>query len=165
MFSLFKRPEPVIDPPVDGGDMVMPAARPELPSSADRADRRGLMAALDVAQCLMWFDGQGRVLETNQNTQDLLSLGAEVLQSMTYQDLAGDPGQHGNYFAKHWGRIASGALRVEERELVGANCRVWASISYAAIQRQDGQTRRVFALIIDLSPWSAKPKGVFARLG
>ena len=134
-------------------------------NAGDRADRRGLMAALDEAQCLLWFDPEGRIIESNANTQDLLGLTEDDLSSMTFQDLAGEPDQHHEYFAKHWGRIASGALRAEERELVGNDCRVWASITYAAVKRGDGRTRRVFALIIDLSPWSAKPKGVFARLG
>lgn len=168
MFAWFRKPAESAPPDasaIAAGEASERAIEVGRANDADRADRRGLMAALDEAQCLLWFDPDGRILESNANTQDLLGLSEDYLSEMTFQDLAGEPDQHHEYFAKHWGRIASGALRAEERELVGNDCRVWASITYAAVKRGDGQTRRVFALIIDLSPWSAKPKGVFARLG
>ncbi|QHQ35963.1 PAS domain-containing protein [Algicella marina] len=127
--------------------------------SVDRRERRGVMAALDHAQCLVWFDALGRVVDGNPNAQDLLSYDLDNLKSCTHAALTGETDVDSPRYLTHWARIRDGELRNEERSVLTRNgTEVWSSISYAAIRNDAGKTRRVLAIIIDLSPWSWRPK-------
>ncbi|MEO0913152.1 MAG: PAS domain S-box protein [Pseudomonadota bacterium] len=126
--------------------------------NVDRRERRGVMAALDAAQCLVWFDGNGRVVDGNPNTQDLLGYDLTALKGCTHAVLTGEDQPDSPQYLTHWARIRDGELRNEERSVyTRKGSEVWSSISYAAIKNDAGQTRRVLAIIIDLSPWSWRP--------
>ena len=127
---------------------------------SDRVERRGVMAALDAAQCLIWFDAQGRLVDANENTQSMLAMPLQDLGMMDYGSLVGDPEAHAHHTRKRWGRIRDGLLRSEERGLFAADgSEIWCSLTYAAIRSEQGGTRRVLAIAIDMTPWSWRNEG------
>ncbi|MEM1267866.1 MAG: PAS domain-containing protein [Pseudomonadota bacterium] len=134
-------------------------SQPLLLTQTDRRERRGVMAALDHSQCLIWFNAQGRILDANPLAQDLL--GRHLIDE-THALLVGE--YHGSWpsYSAYWARIRDGLLRNEERSLHrGTGEEVWTTISYAVIASPTGGTRRVLAIVIDLSPWAWKPKIAF----
>lgn len=134
-------------------------------TNPDRIERRGVMAALDTNQCLVWFDPTGRIAEANARMQALVDLPQTRLERMTYQDLMGETGRHDSYFKTHWTRIATGAITSEEREIpLRDRPSLWVSITYAAILDAEGKTRRVLAIVIDLSPWNRSPMEGLSRV-
>ncbi|MEM9231301.1 MAG: PAS domain-containing protein [Pseudomonadota bacterium] len=148
-----------------GDALAQSDARPESERThySDREDRRGLMQSLDASQCLIWYNPEGRVLEANQNARALLGIRDADMDDLTFEDLIGHDAGNPRYRRSLWAKIAAGGLQAEERELVARNHKIWASVTYAALKTPTGETRRVFALIIDLTPWSAQPKGIFAK--
>ena len=126
---------------------------------SDRRERRGVMAALDASHPLVWFDGSGRVQEFNDRMRRMLDCGEAEPGDWTYASLFGIADAQGPYVQTQWQRIASGDLISEERGLMRRNgTEIWSSISYAAILNADGSARRVLAIVIDLAPWSWRPK-------
>ncbi|MHA3976095.1 PAS domain-containing protein [Halovulum sp. GXIMD14794] len=137
----------------------MPPIRLTL-QSADRAEYRGLMAALDATQCLIWFDASGQVEGANANAQGLFDLPLEDLRTLSLAELAETahkPG-HSPYYERHWARVLQGRLRTEERVLFDRHGReIWCSLTYAPVRNEAGAVTRVCALIINLSRWSWRP--------
>ncbi len=133
----------------------------------DRAEYRGLMAALDAAQCLIWFDPTGKVEAANANAQGMLDMPLEDLRTLTMSDLAGDghkPGQAA-YYQRHWDRILTGRLRCEERGLIDRHDReIWCSLTYAPLRDTEDKVRLVCALIINMSRWSWRPPEAVGRV-
>lgn len=128
-------------------------------TASDRLDRRGVMAALDASQCLVWFDAFGRVVDANLNIQALLGYSGDEMGRLLYPDLVGGQG-HAAYMDRHWSRIRDGALKSEERALLTRNgAEIWSSLTYAAIRTEDGRTRRILCIAIDLAPWSWRDEG------
>ncbi len=124
------------------------------------------MAALDASQCLIWFDATGRVVDANTNTQALLSYDLVTMRHLTHADLIKEPDAEHPSYQTHWALIRSGAIRNEERSFYTEDgTEIWSSVSYAAVRNDAGETRRVLAIIIDLSPWSWKPKDGYGPLG
>ena len=131
---------------------------------ADKAERRGLMAALDASQALVWFDAAGRVVDVNDNALEMFGYSIEKFLQLTYADLIQANSRQDASYQKLWERIQTGQLRNEERSyFTDAGSEVWTSANFAAISNEYGLTRRVLAILIDLSPWSWKPKDA-ARL-
>ncbi len=126
--------------------------------NVDRRERRGVMAALDHAQCLLWFDGNGRIVDANPNAQDLLGYDLIQMKTCTHAMVMGENDPDSPQYLTHWCRIRDGELRNEERSVISQKgTEIWSSVSYAAVRNDAGQTRRVLAIIIDLSPWSWRP--------
>lgn len=126
--------------------------------NVDRRERRGVMSALDASQCLVWYDANGRIVDGNPNLQSLLGYDLEGLKRCTHAILTREDNPDNPKYLTHWSRIRDGELRNEERSYYTKNgSEVWSSVSYAAIKNDAGQTRRVLAIIIDLSPWSWRP--------
>ena len=126
---------------------------------SDKADRRGLMRALDVSQALVWFDADGRIIDSNPNFHALLNLSPPALADYSYFNLVGESDGDAPAIQRRWDRISSGMMSNEERSFYAPSGQeVWCSASYAAIRNEDtGRTRRVLCILIDLSPWSWKP--------
>lgn len=125
----------------------------------DRRERRGVMAALDLSQCLLWFDENGLIVDGNANVQALLATDFGTLRTMTHADLMREPDPTQRRYRTQWARIRDGLLRNEEASVFSRNgTEIWSSVSYAAIRNDAGRTRRVLAIIIDLSPWSWRPR-------
>ena len=126
---------------------------------SDKADRRGLMAALDAAQALVWFAPDGAILEGNANLQNMLAMSQVDLQARSYFDLIHGPDRKPDPADdQRWARISTGALPNEERSFfTSTGAEVWSSANYAAICNEAGVPRRVLGIIIDLSPWSWRP--------
>lgn len=132
---------------------------------ADRRERRGIMAALDAAHCLLWFDPAGQVIDANPNVQALLGIGLGDLLGCSYADIAAGNGGSAAYFRTHWSRIVQGSLRAEERDVVAADGgRLWCSLTHAPIRTEEGDAKIVFTLLIDLSPWNRQPKEGLRRI-
>ncbi|MSU91347.1 PAS domain-containing protein [Rhodobacteraceae bacterium 2CG4] len=133
----------------------------------NRAEYRGLMAALDAAQCLIWFAPSGRIEAANANAQGLLDMPLEDLRTLSLTDLANDgdkPGQAA-YFRRHWARVVAGQLRCEERALIDRHGdEIWCSLTYAPLRDDDGEVRLVCALIINMSRWSWRPPEAVGRV-
>ncbi len=128
---------------------------------SDKAERRGLMAALDASQALVWFDAAGRVVDANDNALAMFGYSIEDFLQLTYADMIHAASRQDAAYQKLWERIQTGQLRNEERSYYTARgSEVWTSANFAAITNEFGLTRRVLAILIDLSPWSWKPKDV-----
>lgn len=131
------------------------------PPEADKMERRGLMKALDASQALLWFDAAGRVVDANTNVLHLLGYSPDEVLRHDYFDLTSDsPGQ---LLAqrRHWMRICNGELTHHECGFHRPDGgEVWASVSYAALRQENGQTRRVLAILIDLTRWAWKPNSM-----
>lgn len=130
----------------------------------DRRERRGVMAALDQSQCLVWLDAHGRIVDANVNVQALLDRDLPAMKTQNHATLIGITDPDSPQYAIHWARIRDGALKNEERSVYTTDGNeVWSSISYAPIKNDAGKTRRVLAIIIDLSPWSWRPKDILGH--
>jgi methyl-accepting chemotaxis protein len=131
---------------------------------SDKMERRGLMAALDASQALIWFDAAGRIVDANDNALTMFGYSIDDLLQRSYSDLIHAPTRQDHSYQRLWERIQTGQLRNEERSYYTASgSEVWTSANFAAITNEFGLTRRVLAILIDLSPWSWKPKDA-ARL-
>jgi len=134
------------------------ALTPVSPTESDRVERRGVMAALDHAHALVWFDAEGRIVDANANALRLLAYSSTEIERRGFGDLIGDASAHDAARRKTWERICNGSIRQEERTIhSGENCELWCSVTYAAIRSDRGTVRRVLAIIIDLAPWSWRP--------
>lgn len=132
---------------------------------ADRRERRGIMAALDTAHCLLWFGPTGLILDSNPNAQSLLGVELSDLTGAQYRDLVAVQGGSHAYYDDHWRRIASGELKAEERDLLTREGkRLWCSLTHAPILTAERQVKLVFTLMIDLSPWNRQPKEGLRRI-
>lgn len=127
--------------------------------NVDRRERRGVMAALDATQCLVWFDPYGRILDANPNVQKLVDRDLDGMKAMTHAQMIGEQDAAAPHYQKMWERIRDGQQHNDERSVFDkSGTEIWCSISYAPIMNEKNQTRRVLAIIIDLSPWSWRPK-------
>ena len=127
--------------------------------NVDRRERRGVMAALDASQCLIWFDSEGRIVDANPNVQHLLDRDLGSLTRLTHADVIGEADIAAPHYQKMWGRIRDGLQKNDERSVFNrSGSEIWCSISYAPIMNDKNQTRRVLAIVIDLSPWAWRPK-------
>lgn len=127
--------------------------------SVDRRERRGVMAALDASQCLVWFDPNGQIVDANPNIQNLLDYSLDELKDMNHAAMIGEPDPAAPHYQRMWERIRDGHQKNDERSVYDSHgTEIWSSMSYAPIQNDKGQTRRVLAIVIDLSPWSWRPK-------
>lgn len=127
--------------------------------NVDRRERRGVMAALDLSQCLVWFDPYGNIVDANPNISNLLGYTLDQLKGMNHAVLIGEPDLSAPHYQRMWDRIRDGHQKNDERSIYDSHgTEIWSSLSYAAIKNDKGQTRRVLAIVIDLSPWSWRPK-------
>lgn len=127
---------------------------------ADKMERRGLMKALEASQNLIWFDANGRVVDANQNALGLLGYAAEEMLRHDFFDLTMENQAQLLSQRRIWLRISSGELVHSEISFHGKDgIDVWASVSFAALRHDNGETRRVLAMLIDLTKWAWKPSG------
>jgi len=125
----------------------------------DRSERRGVMAALEASHPLIWFDCAGWVLDASAKAVSLLNYNFAPEDRLTYSLLTGMGAGRVDRGTAHWARIASGQLVSEERGLFRSDgTEVWSNLTHAAILNADGSTRRVLTIVIDMSPWSWRPK-------
>jgi methyl-accepting chemotaxis protein len=126
----------------------------------DRIERRGMMAALDKAHPLIWFDGDGRVVDGNANTQALLGYDLSALMGIDYRTLVGETEEPLFVTETRWARICDSQLTTEERHLTTSRgSEIWSSISYAVVRNHNETVRRVLAIAIDMTPWSWRADG------
>ena len=126
--------------------------------AADRLDRRGVMAALEASHPLLWFNARGQVIDANLRTRNLLLYALGAQDKTTYADLTG-LAVDAEFTDKHWERIAAGQIQCEERALYRSDgTEVWCALNHAAVLNADGSTRRVLTILIDMQPWSWRPK-------
>ncbi len=135
------------------------AQEPEISrGQSNRIERRGLMDALDASQNLIWFDANGVIVDANPNALNLFAYGADEILKQDYFTLCGNNPRHLMADKRQWNRIAAGEVNHMERSYVGKTGKeVWASVNFAAIKNENGTTRRVLALVIDLGKFSWKP--------
>jgi PAS domain S-box-containing protein len=126
---------------------------------SDRVERRGLMRALDEAQCLIWMSPDGDVLDANENAVDLFGYSGAGFRERSFFNLI--CGRRAPMAAdlRIWASICAGELRHEERSLFRFDAEeVWTSASYAVMRNPNGAPRRILMLVINLSSWAWKPK-------
>ncbi len=125
---------------------------------SNRIERRGLMDALDASQNLVWFDANGMIVDANPNALRLFEYSDEDIVKQDYFALCGNNPRQLMADKRQWGRIASGEVNHMERSYVSCHGReVWASVNFAAIKNENGSTRRVLALFIDMGKFAWKP--------
>ena len=130
----------------------------------DQMERRGLMDALDQAHAIVWFDPQGQVVDGNENAIRLFGLTGNELFLEDYFTLCGQSRPSNMADRREWARIAAGEMVHCERNFVSSDgTKIWSSAIYAAIKREDDTTRRVIAIIIDLTRFAKKP-GLLERI-
>ena len=135
------------------------AHEPELSrNQSNRIERRGLMDALDASQNLVWFDANGMIVDANPNALNLFTYDHEDMLKQDYFGICGNNPRQLMADKRQWGRIASGEVNHMERSFVGKDGHeVWASVNFAAIKNENGSTRRVLALFIDMGKFAWKP--------
>ena len=121
-------------------------------------ERRGLMDALDTSQSLVWFDGAGVIVDANTNALKLFAYGEGDILKQDYFALCGGRSKQVLADKREWARIAAGKLCHTERSYTALDGReVWSSVNFAALLNDDGSTRRVLAMFVDLSRFAWKP--------
>ena len=127
-------------------------------SQSNRIERRGLMDALDASQNLVWFDANGVIVDANPNALKLFAYQEDEMLKQDYFSICGNNARQLMADKRQWARIASGELNHMERSFVGKNAHeVWSSVNFAAIKNENGSTRRVLALFIDMGKFAWKP--------
>lgn len=128
---------------------------------ANMVERRGLMDALDASQSLVWFDANGMIVDANDNSLRLFAYSGEEILKQDYFALCGSSDRQQMADRRQWNKIASGELNHTERSFVGQDgSEVWSSVNFAAILNEDGTTRRVVAIFIDMGKFAWKPKDI-----
>lgn len=134
------------------------------PARSDRIERRGLMAALDASQSLVWFDASGSVVDANENALQMFGYSELEMMKQDFCVLCGSSnngrsGSSGSLASRReWNRIATGETVHNERSFVTSDgAEIWASVSFAAIKNENGVTRRVVAIFIDIGKFAWKP--------
>lgn len=126
---------------------------------ANMAERRGLMDALDASQNLVWFDANGMIVDANDNALRLFAYTGEEILKQDYFALCGSTDRQQMADKRQWNKIANGEMNHTERSFVGQDeSEVWSSVNFAAIRNEDGSTRRVVAIFIDMGKFAWKPK-------
>ena len=121
-------------------------------------ERRGLMDALDTSQSLVWFDGAGVIVDANKNALALFSYDEGEVLKEDYFALCGASTKQMLADKREWARIASGELCHTERSFTAKDGQeVWSSVNFAALFNEDGSTRRVLAMFVDLNRFAWKP--------
>lgn len=129
-------------------------------ANADRAyskqyngiERRVLMDALDASQSLVWFDCAGVIVDANTNALKLFSYVVGDILKQDYFTLCGGRTKLNLADKREWARIADGKLCLTERTYTSNDGReIWSSVNFAALHNEDGSTRRVLAMFVDLS--------------
>lgn len=124
----------------------------------DRIERRGLMAALDTSQSLVWFDANGAIVDANRNAQQMFAYNEVEMLQQDYYILCGASQSHALSYRREWNSISEGKTKHTERSFVAKDgTEVWASVNYAAIKNENGSTRRVMAIFIDMGRFACKP--------
>ncbi len=127
----------------------------------DKMERRGLMKALETSQNLLWFDANGRIVDANEKTLALLGYSADEILCHDFFDLTVEKPSHLLSQKRTWLRITTGEHVHSECSFRGKNgVDVWASVNYAALRHDNGETRRVLAILIDLTKWAWKPNSL-----
>lgn len=128
-------------------------------AGTDKTDRRGLMKALDKSQNLLWFDASGRIVDANDNAMALLGYTADEIRRLDFFDLTTDSPHQVMAQKRTWLRISTGEhVHSECRFRASDGSDIWTSANYAALRHDTGETRRVLAILIDLTKWAWKPK-------
>ena len=128
------------------------------PAQNNGIERRGLMDALDASQSLVWFNGAGVIVDANENALKLFAYREGDILKQDYFALCGAGSKRILADKREWARIATGDLCHTERSYVAQDGReVWSSVNFAALLNDDGSTRRVLAMFIDLSRFAWKP--------
>ena len=121
-------------------------------------EKRGLMDALDASQSLVWFDPTGMVVDANANAVRMFTYSEDEILKQDYFAFCGTGSSQQLAEKREWNRIASGDLGHTERSYKTKDGReVWSSVSFAALKNEDGTTRRVVAIFIDMSRFAWKP--------
>ena len=132
---------------------------PQIPHWPDRMERRGLMDALDRAHAIVWFDPSGQVVDGNENALGLFGLSLDGFLAQDHFSLCRESRVESIAARREWGRIVAGEQVHTERNFYRSDGqRIWSSAVYAAIKREDGTTRRVIAIIIDLTRLAWNPR-------
>ncbi|MFQ5623756.1 MAG: PAS domain-containing protein [Paracoccaceae bacterium] len=125
---------------------------------SDKIERKGLMAALDASQALVWFDPDGRVVDVNDNAVTMFGYAQQEFIRLDFFDLCGESASSRRSLERQWLQVVSGERCNDERNFMTRDGkRLWASVSYAALRNEYNLARRVVAIFIDLTPWSWKP--------
>jgi len=128
------------------------------PAQHNGIERRGLMDALDASQSLVWFDGAGVIVDANANALRMFSYGEGDFAKQDYFSLCGNGAKQILADKREWGRIAAGNMCHTERSYSAQDGReVWSSVNFAALKNDDGSTRRVLAMFIDMGRFAWKP--------
>ena len=128
------------------------------PAQNNGIERRGLMDALDASQSLVWFNGAGVIVDANANALNLFAYNEEDILKQDYFALCGGGSKRILADKREWARIAAGEVCHTERNFTGQDGReVWSSVNFAALLNDNGSTRRVLAMFIDLGRFAWKP--------
>ncbi len=128
---------------------------------SDRVERRGIMRALDQAQCLIWFDADGFVVDANANAVSLFRCPHDRFVRQSFHQLSCGPRKPTAGDFRNWARIIAGATHNEERRFYASDGEeIWASASYAVVRNPDDSIRRVLAIVINLASWAWRPNDV-----
>lgn len=129
-----------------------------LPAKHNGIERRGLMDALDASQSLIWFDGAGVIVDANVNALRLFAYSEGDIFKQDYFALCGAKSKQILADKREWVRIAAGDMCHTERSYTAQDGReVWSSVNFAALKNDDGSTRRVLAMFIDMGRFAWKP--------
>ena len=121
-------------------------------------EKRGLMDALDASQSRIWFDPDGMVVDANVNAERMFTYSGDDIMRQDYFALCGTGSTQQLAEKREWNRIASGEMIHVERSYKTKDGReIWSSVNFAALKNEDGTTRRVVAIFIDLSRFAWKP--------
>ncbi|MEE9454582.1 MAG: PAS domain-containing protein [Paracoccaceae bacterium] len=125
---------------------------------ASGIEKRGLMDALEASQSLVWFDGNGMVVDANDNALKLFAYSEDDILKEDYYTLCKDGSAQKMADRREWAQIAEGALSHTERSYKTRDgAEIWASVNFAAIKTESGRTRRVMAIFIDMNKFAWKP--------
>ncbi len=124
----------------------------------DRVERRGLMAALDASQSLVWFDCNGQIVDANENALRMFEYDCKEIKQLDYYALCGSSNSNCLADRREWQKISEGKSNHNERSFLSkSGSEIWASVNFAAIRNENSSTRRVVAIFIDMGKFAWKP--------
>lgn len=115
-------------------------------------ERRGLLDALDASQALVWFDPEGKIVDVNDNALRMFAYTKDDILKQDYFVLCKATAAQKLSLLNEWRSIANGKISHCEGSFVAKNGQeMWSSVNFAAIKNDDGLTRRIMAIFIDMS--------------
>ncbi|AMY69045.1 PAS domain-containing protein [Frigidibacter mobilis] len=124
-----------------------------------------LVAALNRAQGMIWFDLDGTILDANDNFLSIVGYQRDEVQGQAHRIFVAPDHAASSEYDKFWKKLSSGEPIADTFLRIGKNGkRIWLEASYNPIFDADGKPVKVVKFAIDVTEAKEKAADAASRL-